>query len=106
KDKKILIILGGDDKGVDLTRFFEFMKLFDVEIFAIGSNVQKIMNFCEKIGKSAYECKTLDVAVREIDKRLDKNGVGLLSPAAASLDQFSSYIERGELFVSLVGGLG
>ncbi|MDR2100439.1 MAG: UDP-N-acetylmuramoyl-L-alanine--D-glutamate ligase [Campylobacteraceae bacterium] len=104
-DKKILIVLGGDDKGVDLTRFFEFMKPFSVEIFAIGSNAKKIMDFCAKIGKSAHECKTLDIAVREIDKRLDKESVGLLSPAAASLDQFSSYIERGELFVSLVKAL-
>jgi UDP-N-acetylmuramoylalanine--D-glutamate ligase len=102
KDKKILIILGGDDKGVDLTRFFEFMRDFDIEIFAIGSNTEKIMTFSKKIGKSAHKCKTLDSAVKEIDRRLDKNGVGLLSPAAASLDQFSSYIERGELFVSLI----
>ncbi|MDR0666451.1 MAG: UDP-N-acetylmuramoyl-L-alanine--D-glutamate ligase [Campylobacteraceae bacterium] len=105
RDKKILIILGGDDKGVDLTRFFEFMKPFDIEIFAIGSNAKKIMEFAAKTGKSAHECKTLDVGVKEIDKRLDKNGVGLLSPAAASLDQFSSYIERGELFVSLIKAL-
>ncbi|MDR1284776.1 MAG: UDP-N-acetylmuramoyl-L-alanine--D-glutamate ligase [Campylobacteraceae bacterium] len=105
KDKKILIVLGGDDKGVDLTRFFEFMKTYDVEIFAIGSNVQKIMSFSKSIGKIAHECKTLDVAVCEMDKLMDKNSVGLLSPAAASLDQFSSYIERGELFISLVKAL-
>ncbi|MDR0762141.1 MAG: UDP-N-acetylmuramoyl-L-alanine--D-glutamate ligase [Campylobacteraceae bacterium] len=105
KDKKILIVLGGDDKGVDLTRFFEFMKAYDVEIFAIGSNAQKIITFSEKTGKIVHECKTLEVAVKKIDERLDKNGVGLLSPAAASLDQFNSYIERGELFISLVKAL-
>ncbi|MDR2341456.1 MAG: UDP-N-acetylmuramoyl-L-alanine--D-glutamate ligase [Campylobacteraceae bacterium] len=105
RDKKILIVLGGDDKGVDLTRFFEFMRDFDIEIFAIGSNAAKIMTFSEKIGKSAHKCKTLDIAVKEMDKKLDKNGVGLLSPAAASLDQFSSYVERGELFISLVKAL-
>ncbi|MDR1460276.1 MAG: UDP-N-acetylmuramoyl-L-alanine--D-glutamate ligase [Campylobacteraceae bacterium] len=105
KDKRILIVLGGDDKGVDLTRFFEFMKTYNMEIFAIGSNAQKIMSFSKKIDKIAHECKTLDVAVREMDRLMDKNSVGLLSPAAASLDQFSSYIERGELFISLVKAL-
>jgi len=40
-----------------------------------------------------------------MDKKMDNKSVGLLSPAAASLDQFSSYIERGELFMSLVRGL-
>ncbi|MDR1007136.1 MAG: UDP-N-acetylmuramoyl-L-alanine--D-glutamate ligase [Campylobacteraceae bacterium] len=105
KDKKIFIVLGGDDKGVDLTRFFEFIKTYDVEIFAIGSNAEKIMNFSKNIGKIAHYCKTLDVAVHKMDKLMDENSVGLLSPAAASLDQFSSYIERGELFISLVKAL-
>ncbi|MDR0408015.1 MAG: UDP-N-acetylmuramoyl-L-alanine--D-glutamate ligase [Campylobacteraceae bacterium] len=105
KDKKILIILGGDDKGVDLTRFFDFMKSYDVEIFAIGSNAKKITDFSKKTGKIAHECKTLDIAVHEMDKLMSKQSIGLLSPAAASLDQFSSYVERGELFVSLVKAL-
>ncbi|MDR1976993.1 MAG: UDP-N-acetylmuramoyl-L-alanine--D-glutamate ligase [Campylobacteraceae bacterium] len=105
RDEKILIVLGGDDKGVDLTRLFEHMRGLQVEIFAIGSNYKKIMDFSRSIGKAAYECKTLDMAVAQMDKKLGMDGVGLLSPAAASLDQFSSYIERGELFMSLVAAL-
>ncbi|MFV0482089.1 MAG: UDP-N-acetylmuramoyl-L-alanine--D-glutamate ligase [Campylobacteraceae bacterium] len=102
KDKEIFIILGGDDKGVDLWRLFEVMKPLHVSVFAIGSNMEKVVNLSKKIEKDVFTCKTLDVAVFEIDKLLKLDGVGLLSPAAASLDQFSSYIERGELFVSLV----
>ena len=105
KDKRILIVLGGDDKGVDLTRLFDVAGVLDTEIFAIGSNCQKIMDFSKKIGKKANECKTLDAAVALMDKKMDEKSVGLLSPAAASLDQFKSYIERGELFISLVKAL-
>lgn len=105
KDRKIYIILGGDDKGVSLNRLFEAMKNIDIEIFAIGSNMSKIEELAQKNNINAFTCKTLDIAVSMIDKKLDNSSVGLLSPAAASLDQFSSYVERGELFVSLVKSL-
>ncbi|MDR1614424.1 MAG: UDP-N-acetylmuramoyl-L-alanine--D-glutamate ligase, partial [Campylobacteraceae bacterium] len=59
-DKKILIILGGDDKGVDPMRLFEHMQKLDIEIFAIGSNYKKIADFSLRFGKCVHECKTLD----------------------------------------------
>lgn len=102
KDKKIYIILGGDDKGVNLNRLFDVMKDVDIEIFAIGSNALKIERLSIEVDKNVYVCHTLSKAVELIDEKLDSTSVGLLSPAAASLDQFSSYIERGELFISLV----
>ncbi len=98
KDKKIYLILGGDDKGIDLSKLFTFLKDMDVEIFAIGSNAKKIKKLSKNIGKKVYLCNYLQNAVKEIDKLLTKNDVALLSPAAASLDQFSSYAKRGEVF--------
>ncbi|MDR3346154.1 MAG: UDP-N-acetylmuramoyl-L-alanine--D-glutamate ligase [Campylobacteraceae bacterium] len=105
KNERILIVLGGDDKGVDLTRLFDEMKNLNIEIFAIGSNCQKVLDFSKTIDKIAHKCEVLSNAVALMDKKMDSKSVGLLSPAAASLDQFSSYIERGELFMSLVRGL-
>ncbi len=99
ENRKIHLILGGDDKGVDLTRLFEFLKDRDVEIYAIGSNAKKIDSLSSSIGKKVHLCKTLDKAIKEIDKNLQKDQVALLSPAAASLDQFNSYAQRGELFI-------
>ena len=101
-DKKIKIILGGDDKGVCLERLFEMLQPLDVEVFAIGSNAQKLMDLSQKFRVCATKCDFVHVAVEKISKILDENGVGLLSPAAASLDQFSSYIERGEVFMECV----
>ena len=102
KDKKILLILGGDDKGVDLTPLFLALRSYDVTIFAIGKNCKKI---AELSNKHKIECRIkqmIENAVADINKIHNLNSVAILSPAAASLDQFSSYIERGSIFKKLI----
>ncbi|WP_345992529.1 UDP-N-acetylmuramoyl-L-alanine--D-glutamate ligase [Sulfurimonas sp. HSL-1716] len=102
KDKNIRLILGGDDKGVDLTQLFEYMKGLNVEVYAIGSNEEKLLQLSKDHGIAALGCKILDNAVAEIAKVLKSGEITLLSPAAASLDQFTSYAERGNRFKELV----
>ena len=104
-DKKIHLILGGDDKGAALDSLFDFMKGRDVEICAIGANMQRLATLAEAYGLPLEQCKTLDIAVAKIDRKHDMQSVAMLSPAAASLDQFSSYAERGEKFIQLVKNL-
>ncbi len=101
KDKNLILILGGDDKGVDLTPLFEMLKPLSVQVFAIGSNTDKIVDFCNKIEKKVTASYTLETAMEEIQKIHTKNKIALLSPAAASLDQFSSYVARGDMFKEL-----
>ena len=101
----IHIILGGDDKGANLIPLFENIKNLDIKVYAIGANTNKIMNFCKEFFVNAEECKYLNVAVEKIDKNLVQNSVAILSPAAASLDQFKSYAHRGEEFKMLVNSL-
>ncbi|WP_024954216.1 UDP-N-acetylmuramoyl-L-alanine--D-glutamate ligase [Sulfurospirillum arcachonense] len=101
KDEKILLILGGDDKGVSLDPLFEIMKPLHVKIFAIGSNTDKIVNLANKINKEVIACYELKDAMPLIHKEHTNKTLALLSPAAASLDQFSSYAQRGELFKKL-----
>ena len=104
-DRKIYLILGGDDKGADLSPLFEALTPLDVEVFAIGSNVDTILSATHAIGKIAHRCEVLEDAVIMIDTLHDDKSVALLSPAAASLDQFSSYAQRGEDFRRFVKGL-
>ncbi|SFV58971.1 UDP-N-acetylmuramoylalanine--D-glutamate ligase [hydrothermal vent metagenome] len=104
-DHHIHLIAGGDDKGVDLKPFFEAMQKFDLTLYTIGSNSKKELSLAKEYGIEAIECGTLDIAVKTIDERLESDGVGMLSPAAASFDQFKSYKERGELFIKFVNGL-
>ena len=117
KDSTILLILGGNDKGADLTPLFDLIAQCNVEIFAIGSNTDKLCALAKGIHSPCKACYTLEVAVRGIQEVFAKGAVAsvesksyrdskaktphyvaLLSPAAASLDQFSSYKERGEKF--------
>ncbi len=102
ENQKIHLILGGDDKGVDLRRLFEFLEDKDVKIYAIGTNSEKIVKLSKEIGKETHLCRFLKTAVKEIDKSLKKDEIALLSPAAASLDQFKSYAQRGEIFIKEV----
>jgi UDP-N-acetylmuramoylalanine--D-glutamate ligase len=100
-DHKIHLILGGDDKGVELEELFTPLKNYNVNVYAIGSNANRLMSLCERYDIPCLLCETLSVAVAEIDKRLDDKSIAMLSPAAASLDQFTSYAERGNLFKEL-----
>ncbi|RDU54638.1 UDP-N-acetylmuramoyl-L-alanine--D-glutamate ligase [Helicobacter sp. MIT 00-7814] len=162
QDSQILLILGGDDKGADLTPLFATMQKIEskhedsnsakaiqlniesqntnqrdrilqsqqqknaeyvretqwsggeagfipaetipingiarIKIFAIGSNAQKICELARVYNLNAQNCENLKTAIDTIKPLHSADSVALLSPAAASLDQFSSYKERGELF--------
>lgn len=99
--KEILLVLGGDDKGVDLQELFDFMKSLHVKIFAIGSNTERLATFAKNEGIWLQKCFFLEEAMKQIHALHTDKTVALLSPAAASLDQFKSYAHRGDRFKEL-----
>ena len=105
ENKKIYIILGGDDKGADLTPLFEELVKYDIEIFAIGKNQNRLHEFAIKFNLPIVLCEVLENAVNEIHKIHNNDSVAMLSPAAASLDQFSGYKHRGQMFKKFVENL-
>ena len=105
KNKKIHLIIGGDDKGQNFKELFEFMKILDITLYIIGKKREIFINSAKKEGISFIECETLENAVKKIDTNLKKNEIALLSPACASLDQFENYKKRGEIFKKLVFSL-
>ncbi|UPT77339.1 UDP-N-acetylmuramoyl-L-alanine--D-glutamate ligase [Sulfurovum sp. XGS-02] len=104
-DKHIHLILGGDDKGVDLTPLFEVMAPLNLTLYTIGANSDKLLVLAKRYHVNAVESQTIDNAVKQIDKVHTQESVALLSPAAASFDQFNSYKHRGETFIELVKNL-
>jgi len=104
-DKHIHLILGGDDKGVDLTPLFKQMQPLMLTLYTIGKNNNTLLTLSKQYNIQAVECRTIDIAVQSIDAHLTKESIALLSPAAASFDQFKSYKHRGETFMELVGNL-
>ena len=105
KNHEIHIILGGDDKGANLVPLFDNIKDLNINVYAIGSNTEKIVDYCKKYNINVENCIYLSVAVEKMDLVLKSNSVAMLSPAAASLDQFKSYSHRGDEFKKLVYSL-
>ena len=102
KNKKIYLILGGDDKGVDLTPLIKNLKSYNLTIFSIGKSAKLIKNLSNKFDIKCKVVNKLKIAVKKISKIHNKNSVAILSPACASKDQFKNYIERGESFIKFI----
>jgi len=98
----IHLILGGDDKGVELRELFKYLQDIDVEIYTIGTNREKLSILAKEYKIASELCKDLADAISKIDKTLKKDEVALLSPAASSLDEFNSYAQRGDEFKEAV----
>jgi UDP-N-acetylmuramoylalanine--D-glutamate ligase len=104
-DKHIHLILGGDDKGVDLTPLFETMQGLNLTLYTIGANSEKLLTLANTYHINIDPSQNIQNAVANIAKVHTKETIALLSPAAASLDQFTSYKHRGETFIQLVKAL-
>ncbi|SFV59823.1 UDP-N-acetylmuramoylalanine--D-glutamate ligase [hydrothermal vent metagenome] len=104
-DRHIHLILGGDDKGVDLTPLFKEIAGLTLTLYTIGANNDKLLQLAKTYKIEALEAKNMQTAVKQIDATLSLKSVALLSPAAASFDQFNSYKHRGETFMNLVKNL-
>jgi UDP-N-acetylmuramoylalanine--D-glutamate ligase len=98
KESKIHLILGGDDKGVDLSELFTYLKKLEIVIYTIGSNKKRLSQFAKDSHLMFEESLNLKDAVKRISSSLKDDEVALLSPAASSLDEYSSYAERGDEF--------
>ena len=101
-DKFIRLIIGGNDKGADLTPLFELLKDKEVQLYTIGANSEKLARLANQHQVNFTACETLESAVSIIAKERTPNDVALLSPAAASFDQFNSYKHRGEEFFKFI----
>jgi UDP-N-acetylmuramoylalanine--D-glutamate ligase len=105
KDSFIHLIVGGDDKGVDLSELFDALKNYNVKIYNIGSNKERLSKLAQQYSVEFEKCINLVDAVSKIDSSLKADEIALLSPAAASLDEYRSYAHRGEEFKESVGKL-
>ncbi len=100
-------IIGGKPKEGGLNGLEGFMPRVS-HAYLIGAASDEFAKWCE--GKVPYtRCKTLDKAVEKAaasawkDKK--SSPIVLLSPACASFDQFKSFEQRGDSFISLVKAL-
>jgi UDP-N-acetylmuramoylalanine--D-glutamate ligase len=102
---RILVILGGKDKGSDYTVLQKPLREKAVLALLIGAAADKIES--QIAGSVAIErAGTLAHAVQIASHAAQAGDVVLLAPACASFDQFENYEHRGRVFKALVRGLG
>jgi UDP-N-acetylmuramoylalanine--D-glutamate ligase len=104
-DKHIHLILGGDDKGADLTPLFEQMQSYTLTLYTIGENNAKLLTLAKQFKIDSVSSQNIETAITNISKVHTSSTLALLSPAAASFDQFKSYKHRGETFINLIKSL-
>ena len=109
-EKPKILILGGSNKGADLSELIEkIAKMPEQElrkVILMGSESEKL---AQKLISSGFE-RFINLGVKtnmqEVIKTAFENAksgdVVILSPAHASFDMFKSYVDRGEQFVENV----
>lgn len=97
------VILGGSDKGLEFDDLFQNVPPCIKNFICIGATKHKLIESANRCGvQNVYEADTMKGAV-DLAYSLSKNGdTVLLSPAAASYDMFSSFEERGKVFMKIV----
>jgi len=98
---RILIILGGKDKGSDYTALQKPLREKAILALLIGAAAEKIEN--QIAGSVAIErAGTIERAVEIASHAARPGDIVLLAPACASFDQFQNYEHRGRVFKDLV----
>jgi UDP-N-acetylmuramoylalanine--D-glutamate ligase len=98
---RVLIILGGKDKGSDYTVMQQPLREKAILVLLIGAAAEKIES--QIAGSVAIErAETMSRAVEMAVRAAQPGDTVLLAPACASFDQFQNYEERGKLFKELV----
>ncbi|MDE5888523.1 MAG: UDP-N-acetylmuramoyl-L-alanine--D-glutamate ligase, partial [Bacilli bacterium] len=95
------LIFGGMDRGISYEGFSEYLENTNIENFicmpTTGYTIGKRIN-----NSKTYFVETLEDAV-SLAKKITKEGtICLLSPAAASYEQFKNYAEKGDKFKEYV----
>ena len=104
-NKRVVLVMGGVDKGNDYAMLRELVKDKVSSIICLGKDNKKIHAAFEDIIPEITDVLTADEAVK-VAYRLGKKGeTVLLSPACASFDLFENYEDRGRQFKKAVRSL-
>lgn len=95
---KLILIAGGDGKGVDFTELAAVLQQQVDQVITLGRDGPAIA----ALVPGAIEVADLTAAVKQAAAIAKAGDMVLLSPACASLDMFKNYEERGRLFAEAV----
>ncbi|MES2151019.1 MAG: UDP-N-acetylmuramoyl-L-alanine--D-glutamate ligase [Pseudomonadota bacterium] len=101
-DQRIVLIAGGDGKGQDFEPLAEPVSRYVRALLLIGRDAPKLRAAMEAAGVGMIDCATLPGAVGRAAALAKPGDAVLLSPACASLDMFTNYAHRAQVFVDAV----
>jgi len=102
--EKVVLIAGGQGKGQDFSPLFEAVAQRARAVVLIGEDAPLIKQAIERATAVSY-APDMESAVVQAAHLARRGDSVLLSPACASFDMFSNYVERGERFVEAVKGV-
>jgi UDP-N-acetylmuramoylalanine--D-glutamate ligase len=101
-EQRIVLIAGGDGKGQDFEPLAEPVSRYVRAVTLIGRDAAKIRAAIEAAGVDMFDCATLPDAVQRSAALAKPGDAVLLSPACASMDMFTNYAHRAQVFVDAV----
>ncbi|HHT8900092.1 TPA: UDP-N-acetylmuramoyl-L-alanine--D-glutamate ligase [Burkholderia cenocepacia] len=100
--QKIVLIAGGDGKGQDFAPLVAPVARWCRAVMLIGRDAPAIRDTLAETGVPLVDHATLEGAVHAAADLAEPGDAVLLSPACASLDMFTNYAHRAEVFRAAV----
>lgn len=101
-----ILLMGGYDKGEDFTELLRESKKKIKALIVYGQTRGKICESARALGyDNIIKTDDLKTAFNKAQDLASEKDLVLLSPACASWDQYKSFEDRGDEFVSLVNNL-
>ncbi len=111
-NQKIIVIMGGSDKGNDMSEMVPDI-LKNVKLLVLnGATAQKIYDTVtnyegfEKSGVKVVKLTTMEDALEYAKNNSSKGDIVTLCPACPAFDQFKTFEYRGRKFKEIVNGFG
>lgn len=102
---KVVLILGGTDKGNDYSEIEELVKQKVRALIFLGVDNSKLHQFFDGKIDQIEDADSMEEAVQKAYRLAQKGDTVLLSPCCASFDLFKSYEDRGDQFKACVRNL-
>lgn len=102
ENQKIVLIAGGDGKGQQFDPLAEPVSRYVRAAVLIGRDAKLLRSAIEPAGVEMIDCATLPEAVQRAAALAQSGDAVLLSPACASMDMFTNYAHRAQVFVDAV----
>ena len=102
---KVVLILGGTDKGNDYSEIKELVQNKVRALIFLGVDNTKLHAYFDPIIDQIEDARSMEEAVAKAYKLAVKGDTVLLSPCCASFDLFKSYEDRGDQFKHCVRDL-